>query len=99
MPRALRIQYPGNEIGIRRLDDEVKMITHETIRMNLPVGFLADFSQCGEKLLVIEIIAEDRFTAVTTVHHMVDRAGILDAQRAGHVAVLPPQLNCVNSED
>ena len=39
---------------------------------------------------MIEIITEDRFTAVTTVHDVIDRAGILDAQRAGHDPVLRP---------
>ncbi len=66
------------------------MIGHETERVNLPIGFGANLRQGGEKLPVIQIIAEDGFAAVAPVHDVVDRAGIFDAQRSGHDGVFTP---------
>jgi hypothetical protein len=84
-PRRAGAEKPfhaRDEVGIGCLDDEMKMIPHQTIRVNLPTGFGAGFGESGEKLLVIQIIAEDRLTAVATVHDVVNGAGIFDAQRA-----------------
>ena len=91
--------HPGYEIRIGRFDDEMKMIAHETIRMNLPIGLGASLGERDEKLFVIEIVAKDGFTMVATIHDVIDRAGIFDAQRTGHGTVLLPLGICVNSED
>lgn len=85
-PRGVGAQepaHPGDEVGVGRLHNKVKMIGQETERMNLPIGFGANLRQGREKLLVIQIVAEDEFAAVAPVHDVIDRAGIFDAQRSG----------------
>ena len=52
--------------------------------------FLQTSASVVRNFLMIEIITEDRFTAVTTVHNVIDRASIFDAQRTGHDTVLLP---------
>jgi hypothetical protein len=39
------------------------------------------------------------FCPVVSIHHMVDRAGIFNAQRAGHDQTLPNSRTCVNTLD
>ena len=46
---------PGDEVCVGHLDDEVKMIVHETECMNLPVRLGAGFGKRGVKAFVIEV--------------------------------------------
>jgi len=57
----------------------------------LPDGF--------QKALAAGDVLEGGFAAVATVHDMVDRARILDAQRAGQARVLSAPRSSVKSED
>ena len=101
-PRGVRAQepaHPGDEIGVGRLDDEVKMIAHETIRVNLPIGFGANLGERGEKFVVIKVVAEDGFAAVATVHDVINCARIFDAQRTGHDPTLLSSRVGVNSKE
>ena len=84
-PRSVGAQepfHPRDKIGIGRLDDEMKMIFHETIRMNLPISFLADLGKCDEEAFVIQVIAENRLTTVTKIHDVIDCAGIFSVRNA-----------------
>jgi hypothetical protein len=49
-----------------------------------PVPGLASLGQCGEKALVIQVIAEDRFAVIAAVHDVIDRPRILHSQFARH---------------
>ena len=78
---------------------EMKMISHQTIRVNLPIGLGASLGERGEKLLVINVVEEDRFAAVATINDVIDRAGIFDAQRTGHGSILANRGISVNTPD
>lgn len=67
--------------------------------MHLPIGLGASLGEGGEEAFVIQVIVEDGFPAVTAIHKVVNRAGIFDAQRAGHVPVLTARRICVNTTD
>jgi hypothetical protein len=86
--------HAGNQIGLGCFDDEMKMIVHQAIRMNLPTGLRAGLTQCLEETEAILVIAENRFAAVTTIQHMINGSWILEAQLSGHGAIAPiPQPN------
>jgi hypothetical protein len=85
--RGVRAQepfHPGYEVGPRGFDDEMKVIAHQAISMNLPTGFRARFAQRFEEQFTIGIAFEDVFTAVATIHHVVNGAFIFNAQFARH---------------
>ena len=67
--------------------------------VDLPAGFGASLPKGFRKELQAGVVLEAGFAAVAMVHDMVDRARILDAQRAGHGGVLPTRRFSVNSED
>ena len=69
-----------SEIGVRRFDEQMKMIRHQTPGMDLPPSFLAGFSQRAQKAATVLVIFEDRFTAISTVHHMINRARVFYTQ-------------------
>ncbi len=70
------------------------MILHEAIGVDLPIRLGASLAQSEKESLLIAVIAEDRLAAVAPVHHMIDCAGIFDAQRAGHekISIGRPKL-------
>ena len=76
----------------------MKMIRHQAIRMNLPFSFATSLGQSLKETFPIHVILEDGFTAVPTIHHMVNRAWILDSQLAGHAEDLPWRTVGVNKK-
>jgi septum formation inhibitor-activating ATPase MinD len=76
--------HAGDEIGLRRLDHQMKMIAHQTIRMDAPAGLGAGFREGFKETDAVVVVLEDGFTAVTAIHHVIDRSGVLDSQLAGH---------------
>ena len=72
-------------------------------RDNVVKGSLLTFdtgsSERGEKSFVIEVVAEDWFTVIAPIHNVIDRVGILDAQRTQHGPTLPNIRVSVNSKE
>src|SRR2546423_1510492 len=73
-----------DQIGLRRFDDQVKMVAHQTIRMHLPLGLFAGFSQGGQKAAAVEVVLENVFTTIAAIHEMVDGSRIFNPQLARH---------------
>ena len=74
----------------------MKMVCHQTIGVDLPIGLGAPFAQGFQETFSICIVTKDRLASVTTVQDMIERAGIFDAQLAGHVRTLTFDLDGVN---
>ena len=98
--------HARDEVGVGRLNHQMKMISHKAIRVNLPVGLGTGLAERFEEQRVVALLAEYGFPAITTarsrfigVHEVINRAGIFDAQCAGHGQVLRLQQFSVNSED
>ena len=72
------------------------MIRHEDIGVNLPARLGASLAQRLDEALAIRVIQEDRPTAVPAIHNVVNRAGILDSQLAGHARRMPRAQLYVN---
>jgi hypothetical protein len=51
--------HARDQIRYRRFDNEMKVVTHQTVGMHLPVRLDADFSQRRREALPIFVIAED----------------------------------------
>jgi hypothetical protein len=62
--------------------------------MDLPGGLGTSF--CESLKEAPAVVLEDGFAAVATVHDMVDGAGVLDAELAGHVSRLRGGAESVN---
>jgi hypothetical protein len=55
----------------------MKVITHQTISMNLPVGFVARFAESFQKTPAILIVLENRLAPISPVYHMIDCSWVL----------------------
>src|SRR2546430_14978301 len=86
-PRGVSAEEPfhaQNEVRQRRFEDEVKMVRHEAIGMNLPARFAAAFAERFKKTDAIVVIQQDSFAAIAAVHDVIESAGIFDAKLARH---------------
>src|SRR5665213_772532 len=83
------------KIGLGCFHDEVKMIGHQAVGMNLPIGLGAGFRQCCEKHSAIDVIQENGFPPVAATHQMIYCTRILQAKLSSHAKRLPqPALPC-----
>ena len=64
--------------------------------MNLPTGLPAALAQGAEEQLSIRVALKDGLTSIPAIHDVVDRAGVLHSQPAGHATPGPKALLCVN---
>src|SRR5678809_585545 len=90
-PRSIRAEKPfhaSDQVGQWCLDHQMKMVEHQTKRVNLPLGFSARLAQCFKKSKAIAIVHKDRFAPISTIHHVIDGARIFHAQFASHRASL-----------
>jgi hypothetical protein len=80
----------GHQIAFRGLDDQMKMVFHQTKGMNLEAGFLAGLAQGFDEIMAIGLIKEDGFTTICQAQDMIDRAGVLNAYGTCYPSI-PPQ--------
>ena len=76
--------HPGHQIGLGRLDYQMKVIVHQAIRMHLPAGLFAGLRQRLKEPVPVLVIGKDGILAVSAIHHMINRARILNAQLPRH---------------
>lgn len=72
--------HARDEVGLGRLEDEVKVVTHETVGVDVPVGPGAGFAEGLEKKLAVSIIPPNAFTAVAAVENMIEGVLEFDAE-------------------
>ena len=71
--------HAGHEVGLRRLDHEMKMIRHQAECVDLPAGLGAYVRQRLEKRLAIQIVSENILAPIPATHRVIDCAGELNA--------------------
>lgn len=76
--------HASDEICTGRLDDEMKMIVHQAIRVNLPVGLGTSLAKGNEKALTIGVVAKDRLATITAIEDVINGTGVFDPECAGH---------------
>ena len=80
-------------VGVSRPPDE--KIEHQAIRVNLPLRLGADFAQGGDEPLSVKVILKNPLTPIPAIHHMINRAGILNPQLPWHpsgLSLSPPPV-------
>ncbi len=63
----------------------MKMIVHQTPRVNLPVSFLARLGQGVQEQQPIFIVVKDRLAPVPSIHHVINRPRILHSKFLRHI--------------
>ena len=86
---AQKPAHPGRQIALRRLDDQMKVVFHQTIGVNQEAGLSARLGQRLEKIVAIPLIQKDRLALVSPAHDVINRPRIFDAHLARHKRILP----------
>src|SRR5260370_39698703 len=97
-PAGIGAQKPfhsHDQVGLRSFDNQMKMISHQTPGVDLPVGFCAGLAQRLEEPLPIQIVVENGFASIAAIHDVVDGARISDAQLATLAPALPQAATSV----
>ncbi len=81
--------HPCDEVGLGRFDDQMEVVTHEAIGVDLPVGFCAGFYECVQKKLAVTVIPKDVFATVTAVEDVIGGVLEFDAQLTWHQKIMP----------
>src|SRR5579862_5526818 len=92
-PGSVGAQKPFHavhQVGLGSFDDQVKVIAHETIRMNLPIGFFARLLQRFEEEFSVVIIVENVLPVIPSVHDMIDCSFVLNSKLPGHARQCGP---------
>jgi hypothetical protein len=76
--------HPLDRIAWRHFGNQMKVIAHKTPGMELPVGFLAGFDEGIQEEVAVIIIQKDGLAAISALHQMINRAGILHSELPGH---------------
>src|SRR5689334_21229962 len=90
---AKQPMHPRTEVGPRCLHHQVKMITHQTVSVNLPVRLLTSLSQTLQESFSVLIIPENLLAPITAINQMIDRSLIFHPHLARHPRRLSPPKN------
>jgi hypothetical protein len=90
--------HAGDQIRLRSLDHEMKMIGQQAIGMDPPARLLACLAKSREESPVIVLVRENRFTAIASIDQVVTGSGNLNAQWPRHGDESNKRNNEVNSE-
>lgn len=79
---VLQPGHARDEVGLRRLNEKVIMITHQHPGMDPPARHLTSLAERVKEKAPVIVVMEDGFPAVAPGHHMIIGTGILDAKAA-----------------
>jgi len=51
--------HPDHQVGLGCFDDQMKMIAHQAVGVNLPLGFATGFRQGGQEYPAVLLIPKD----------------------------------------
>jgi hypothetical protein len=81
---ALQPGHAGDQVGVWAFQDQMVMIGHETISVNLPTGLLAGLGQGFEEIVPVYIVQKNVLTPVSSAHDVIHRSRIFNPQGAWH---------------
>jgi hypothetical protein len=76
--------HPCYQIGLRSAQHQMIVIAHQNPRINKPSGLFASFTKGLNEHPAILVASDNTLSAVTSRHHMVDRALKLDSDLSRH---------------
>jgi hypothetical protein len=90
--RAQKPPHPSHQVARRRLDDQMKVVLHQTIGMDREARLPARLGQGLDEIVAISLVQEDRLAPVAPAHDVINRSCIFHAHLARHDRILPSPL-------
>jgi hypothetical protein len=81
---AVQLPHTECKVAVRRLDEKVIVVVHETVGVADPVITLVDVLEGVQEVDPVLVALEDGLSLVTPRGDMIHRASILNPQGTGH---------------
>ena len=81
---AVQLPHPDREVAVRRFNKEMIVVVHQTVCVADPIVALVDVLERVQEIDTVLVAFVDGLLFITPGGDVVDSAGILYAQRAGH---------------
>src|SRR5690554_4130870 len=79
---AVDVAHPTTQVWRRRMDKKMIMFGHQAVGQDIPASsFVLTRKQC-KKACAVDIVFEDRFTAVTPRHYVVAAVFHFESKRS-----------------
>jgi hypothetical protein len=75
------------------------MIPHQAKGMHLPGSLGAGLAQRNDEAVAVGVIAKNVLAPIAAAEHVIDRAGKLKTEFAGHAATIWKAIGVVNTLD
>ena len=96
---AVQLPHADGQIPVGSLDQKMVMVGHEAVGVADPVVALVDVLEGVEEVQTIRVGLENGFLLVPAGGHMIDCAGVFDAERTGHGRTLAEKRGNVKPQD
>jgi len=87
------------KIAIRGFDEKMIVVCHEAVGVADPVAALIDVLEGVQEVLTVLFVLEYGLLLVSTRGHVIDCAGILYAERAGHEKKIAKGTTIIKPQD
>ena len=87
--------YACGQIGLGRLDDRMKMVSHQAVGLDLPTGLPAGLAQRFQKTPPVLVVQKDLILVIPTIHQVVEGSFIFQTLLAWHSKILKKPLKYV----
>lgn len=81
---AIKLSHAEGEVSIGRFDQEMVMVSHQTVGMAKPVITLVNLLKGIEEILAVQVIFEDSFLFVAARGNMIHGTRVFYSKRTGH---------------
>ena len=81
---AVQLSHAAGQVGLGRLDQQVKVVVHQAVGVAVPPEALDDRGESVQECFAVFVVAKHFLARIAARGHMIDSARKFDAQRAGH---------------
>ncbi len=95
----VQLPHSQGEIAVRRLDQDVIVVAHQTIGMTEPIIPFVDMLKRVKEVDAVLVVSENGLLFIAAGREVINRAGVLYTEGASHAATLSWKRENVKSKD
>jgi hypothetical protein len=95
---AVQVAHPLVEVGFRRLDDEMEVIAHQAVHVQLPLVTLCDTAEEADEEATVLVVDDDRCVIVAACDDVVDGTWFEMPQWTAHAATVAGAAGAADEE-
>ena len=85
---AIQLPHAEGKVAVRGLDKKMIMVGHEAVGVAEPIIAFVNMLEGVQEVQAVSVILEDWLLLIAAGRHVIDCAGVFDAERTGHKATI-----------